>query len=106
MSQGSVMKVGLKEDAKIFELDFVTQDLGSDAARRGQDQLNYYINGKFPTEQEEFIADKFFSQDQDAFTTELILQGYDGFKIKQTPTRTKESYLVVFNREALEIVSE
>jgi len=104
MSQGKVMKAGLKPNAKIFEIERVVQGQGSDIASEAADKLNFYVNGKFPSEAEEAIAENYFANDTDAFTTDLILQGYDGFRIKQTPTASKESYLVVFNRQAMEVV--
>ena len=104
---GKVMTGALKPDVKIFK---VNEDLQS-----GVDDLKSYQTkflsqfGDRPsnrTDGQEFVVDNFLLNYQDAFTTDLILQGYDGIEINEPHGASDEKYLVLFNRQAIEIVKK
>ena len=108
--RGKTITAGLKPDAKIFVLDAsqtTVDELGSPIARNAFDELNYYVGNQMPSEGEEAAAGNYFENNQDAFTTDLILQGYDGIEVRNPNlSNPDETYLVVFNREAVQVVDE
>tara|TARA_R110000744_G_scaffold32469_12_gene76019 strand:- start:3879 stop:5384 length:1506 start_codon:yes stop_codon:yes gene_type:complete len=107
---GKTIAAVVKPDAKILKWEGSVSDLASgdaiaDIQEAAAEQLNYYVNDKFPNALEESIAENFYSNYQDAFTTDLILQGYDGIELPRPGVAT-ETYLVLFNREAAVVANK
>ena len=115
---GKTMAAGIKPDAKIFKIDrFAPLSRPNDPDRslnsvrekfkaaqdRGLAELIPKVGN--PTDAQDNILTSFFGSGQDAFTTELILEGYDGIEIKLEENDT-EKYLVLFNREAVDVVGK
>ena len=113
---GKTMAAGIKPDAKIFKIDrFAAKTSPNDPGRsllnerfkaaqeKGLAELIPKVGN--PTDAQDNILTSFFGSDQDAFTTELILEGYDGIEIKLAEN-DHEKYLVLFNREAVDVVSK
>ena len=105
--KGQVMTGALKPDAKIFNYSGRIED--SDVARQAQknilDSFSSYI-GSERTENEEFVLDNFALMYQDALTTDLIVQGYDGMLLKGVGQYEDEEYLVMFDRSKMQIVKD
>lgn len=106
-ADGKVMTGALKPDAKIFKINGSLES-GVDDLKgyqtRALSQFDY--RGEFRKAGEEFFIDNYLLTYQDAFTTELILQGYDGIEVNEPNGASDEKYLVLFNRQAMEIVKK
>tara|TARA_B110000459_G_scaffold25241_1_gene24221 strand:+ start:4581 stop:6089 length:1509 start_codon:yes stop_codon:yes gene_type:complete len=113
---GKTMAAGIKPDAKIFKIDRFAPRSGPNdpgrsllnerfkaAGEKGIAELIPKVGN--PTDAQDNILTSFFGSGQDAFTTELILEGYDGIEIKLAEN-DHEKYLVLFNREAVDVVSK
>lgn len=103
-NKGDVMVAGWKNDAKVFvagEGDSTSQwlDKATAAQNKAIDKLN--INTRASDDQDA-IFNLFYSDYASALVTDLILEGYDGMTLGVGLT---ETYTVVFNREALQVVS-
>lgn len=105
---GKVSVAGLKPDSKIFVLDnneTNVEELGAPIARNAFSELNFDGRNGIPTEGQQAAAENYYQFNQDAFTTDLILQGYDGIEVKNpNGADADETFLVVFNREAVQVV--
>lgn len=104
MNKGDVMVAGWKNDAKVFvagEGDSTLQwiDKATAAQNKAIDKLN--INTRASDDQDA-IFNLFYSDYGNSLVTDLILEGYDGMTLGVGLT---ETYTVVFNREALQVVS-
>ena len=101
-NKGDVMVAGWKKDAKVFMGGNSSTDW-VDSAKAAQDKAidKLKINTRASDDQDA-IYNLFYSDYGNAFVTDLILQGYDGMNIGIGLT---ETYTVVFNREALQFVS-
>jgi hypothetical protein len=112
---GAVVSVVWKPTAKVYNIDdldiklppgynikMYLYTIANEAKEGALKELN------FPdkmTDSQRAIYKLFFSdQDVDAFTTTLILDGYDGLSFTFDGKRgAREKYTIVFNREALQI---
>lgn len=105
-TNGSVITAGWKKDAKVMrftnpETSAELYEIAtSEAGKKWMDKLN--IN-TMASEAEQAVFDNFAEYTMDAYVSDLILQGYDGMEIAQGGN---QSYTIVFNREALQVVSE
>lgn len=115
MDAGAVVSVVWKPTAKVYNIDdldiklppgynikMYLYTIANEAKEGALKELN------FPdkmTDSQRAIYKLFFSdQDVDAFTTTLILDGYDGLSFTfEGKHRVQEKYTIVFNREALQI---
>ena len=103
---GSVITAGWKSDAKVMK--FTNPDNSrveyeialSEAGNKWLDKLNM---NRIPTEAQQAVFDNFAEYSADAYVSDLILQGYDGVEIAQP--FGGEAFTIVFNREALQVVS-
>lgn len=102
----SVMTAGWKQDAKVAEytldvevLDFriAQQDAGSNAI----EALNINTNA---SEAQDAVFGLFYESNAESLVTNLILDDFDGFELSMPDG--EETFTVVFNREALQVVSE
>ena len=106
LGSGDVMTAGWKKDAKVIEFrnDFVSENSWAnrsiDAHNGAIDKLN--INTR-ASDSEDAIFNMFYSDYGSSLVTDLVLQGYDGMQINFD---NGENFTVVFNREALQVVSD
>lgn len=107
---GKVITAGWKKDAKVYDFSVsgkVTEDnyldnlmeMGGETTQRVWDDWNMQSSA---TSGQDNAFTNFFNDENNAAVTSLILQGFDGMKIKQP---SGETYTVVFNREALQVVA-
>jgi hypothetical protein len=100
-NKADIMTAGWKKDAKVYVVGESMNwlDVSVAAQNKAIDKLN--VNTR-ASDDEDAIFNLFFSDYGNAFATDLILQGYDGMNID---IGLSETYTVVFNREALQVVS-
>jgi hypothetical protein len=99
--KGEIVVAGWKKDAKVFNVQGGNMgwiDAATSAQNNAIDKLN--INTRASDEQSA-IFDLFYQDYGNSLATDLIMQGYDGMNIG---INALESYTVVFNREALQVV--
>jgi hypothetical protein len=100
--KGEIVVAGWKKDAKVFNVQGGNMgwiDAATSAQNNAIDKLN--INTRASDDQSA-IFDLFYQDYGNSLATDLIMQGYDGMNIG---INALESYTVVFNREALQVVS-
>lgn len=103
----SVITAGWKQDAKVMK--FTNPDTAlidykiasSEAGNKWLSKLN--MTSGQPSAAQEAIFDNFAKYSADAYVSDLILQGYDGVEYGQP--FDGEAFTIVFNREALQVVS-
>ena len=105
---GNVIVAGLKKDAKVFNfngnIDWV--DKSVDAQTEAAKKLRMYDGSETPTEEQDAIFWLFYEDYASALVADLILKGYDAFTIGDVNSvNVGETYTIVLNREALQIVS-
>jgi len=95
-----VMIGGWKKDAKVYDVDNTDGwlDVATASNSNAIDKLN--INTR-ASDAEDSIFNNFYADYGNALVTDLILEGYDGMQIDIGLT---ETYTVVFNREAVQVV--
>lgn len=108
-NNADVITAGWKNDAKVLSL---TDGIGgsdswirqsTSAQNKAIDKLN--INTR-ASDNEDAIFNMFYSDYGNALVTDLIVQGFDGMSISVgSPRGIPETYTIVFNREALQVVS-
>lgn len=100
-NKADMMTAGWKKDAKVYSVGESMNwlDLSVAAQNKAIDKLN--VNTRASDDQDA-IFNLFYSDYGNAFVTDLILQGYDGMNLD---IGLSETYTVVFNREALQVVS-
>jgi hypothetical protein len=107
---GKVMTAGWKKDAKVYDFSVsgrVTEDnyldnimeMGGETSQRVWDEWNMASSA---TSGQDNAFTNFFNDENNAAVTNLMIQGYDGMTIKQP---SGETYTIVFNREALQVVA-
>lgn len=108
---GKVITAGWKKDAKVYDFSVsgrVTEDnyldnlmeMGGETTQRVWDDWNMESSA---TSGQDNAFTNFFNDENNAAVTSLMLQGYDGMTIKQP---SGETYTVVFNREAMQVVAD
>lgn len=103
---GSVITAGWKKDAKVMrftnpETSLVDYNLAArTASTNAISRLG--INTQ-ASESQQAVFDNFFTYDADAYVTSLMLDGFDGVEIAQP--FDGEKFTIVFNREAMQVVS-
>lgn len=101
------MTGALKPDAKIFRFDGRIES--SDVARDAQNKmLQSFSDFRLSnlTDNENIILDNYGMNYQDALTTDLIVQGYDGMLLDGVGQYEGEQYLVMFDRSKMQIVKD
>ena len=95
-----VMIGGWKKDAKVYDVGNTDGwfDVATASNSNAIDKLN--INTR-ASDAEDSIFNNFYGDYGNALVTDLILEGYDGMQIDIGLT---ETYTVVFNREAVQVV--
>jgi hypothetical protein len=105
-ADGKVMLGGLKPNAKIFKIENMIEDAVDLPALQRSQISNFSYLPSERTAGQEFVIDNFLLNYQDSLTTDLILKGYDGIEITNPSGQTGEKYLVLFDRQAIEIVKD
>ena len=95
-----VMTAGWKKDARVFAAGD-SGDWGQAASASGRKAIDKLNINTMATSDQSAVFDLFYSDNGNSLVTDLILQGYDGMTVKIGLT---ETYTVVFNREALQVV--
>lgn len=110
-SDGSstIVTAGWKQDAKVYEFASggaaggdmgAWLDAGSKASMEAIEKLNISTGA---SESQDAIFNMYYKSYSEALATDLILKGFDGMKVR---INEGENYMVVFNREALQVVSK
>ena len=105
----AVTTAAWKADAKVYELPSGGAAGGDvsawiDAATSAQNKAITKLNiNRGASESQDSVFNMFYDNFASALVTDLILEGFDGMKIRNN---YEETYTVVFNREALQVVSK
>jgi len=102
-----VMTAGWKKDAKVYSVPFgldedgYPMDWSSTAGNSRFGVLNKLPLPHLMSDAQKAVFDLFYRDPGNALVTNLILEGYDGMTLR---AMGNETYTVVFNREALQVV--
>lgn len=104
---GNVLTAGWKKDAKVFKMGAEMSgevNWMSEATRASSDAADKLNINTRASDDEDAIYNLFYNDYGNSLVTNLILQGYDGMSIDTGRLDVSETYTIVFNREALQVV--